>query len=229
MVWYIFFFLDTLLFIFKIIFLTFDDYKLSKKSRKWALKHLKRAKIEVEVIGKENIPSKACLFVANHQSYFDILFFLAFIENKKGFVAKIELAKIPFLKTAMKRFKCIFLDRGNLRQNLISIKEGIKILKDDHSLVIFPEGTWRWEDEGKMLPFKKGSFKLATESSVPIVPVTIINAHKIMPKGDKRIRKTTVTFVIHKHIETKNLTPAEKRELSNKTYQIINNSLQNNK
>ena len=219
------FFLDTIIFLFKVIFLIRDEYKLNICARKWALKHLKRAKIDVEVIGEKNIPNHAALFVSNHQSYFDILFFLAFIENKKGFVSKIELTKIPFLKIAMKKFRCIFLDRGNLRQNLYSIKEGIKILKDGHSLVIFPEGTWRWEDEGKMLPFKKGSFKLATESGAPIVPVTIVNAHKIMPRGNKRIRKTKVTFIIHECIETKDLTLEEKKLLSAKAHEIINGVL----
>src|SRR5699024_1808110 len=88
-----------------------------------------------------------------------------------GFIAKVELTKFPIVSQWMKEMKCIFMDRSDRRQSLQSIKEGINILKNGHSMVIFPEGTRSKSDA--MGEFKAGSMTLATKSGVPIVPITI--------------------------------------------------------
>ena len=78
------------------------------------------------------------------------------------------------IKILVTRGKCIPLDRQNPRDAIRVINEGVKNLKDGYSMMIFPEGTRSLD--GKTLPFKKGSLKLAIKAKVPIVPVTI-DAH----------------------------------------------------
>jgi len=220
-----------------IVLIRFSSYKRKKNDlpkekyedlinelvKKWAKFQIKNTDSKINVYGEENLPQGSVLFVANHQSYFDFGLFLGYIPKNKGFVAKIETEKIPLIRSYMKELRCIFLDRKDLRQAAKTILEGVEILKDDYSLVIFPEGT-RGED-GKMLPFKAGAFKLATKSKVPIVPVTIDGAYKIMPKDSNFIHGTELDITIHDPIYTTNLTTEEEKELSNRIYEIIERAI----
>lgn len=226
--WYIMMAISTFMLAVKLNSLNKEDKKdihttANKVAKKWATFQLKRAGTKTNVYGIENLPEGGVLFVSNHQSYFDVGFFLAYIPKNKGFIAKIETNKIPLVQGAMKSLRCIFLDRKDLRKGAKTILEGIEILKDNYSLVIFPEGT-RGEN-GRMLPFKAGAFKLATKSLVPIVPVTIDGAYKIMPRNQKLIHKAEVDITIHPPIYTKDLNLEEQKNLPQKVYEIIESAI----
>ncbi len=166
----------------------------------WARKLLKVSGTTVEVRGAENIPSdRAVLFVANHQSNFDIPILLGHIDKPKAFIAKVELEKFPFINRWMKLMQCVFMDRGNMRQSAKAIMTGIKNLKKGYSMVVFPEGTR--SVDGTLLEFKPGALKLATKSGVPIIPVTISGSKDIMKKGSKVIKPAHVEVTIDKPIE----------------------------
>ncbi len=188
---------------------------------KWAMARIKDSGAEIIVHGKENIPKDdTVLFVSNHQSDFDIAIFLAMLpEKREGFVAKVELEKIPFLSGWMKRIHCIFLDRKDMKQSAKTILEGIKLLKKGYSMVVFPEGT-RSKGE-KMGSFKGGSFKLATKSKVPIVPVTIDGSYKIMEANKYHIRPAKVHVYVHKPIKTAFITKEEEGQLPELVEKII--------
>ena len=117
------------------------------------------------------------------------------------------------------------MDRSSIRKSGEAIIEGIKILKSNHSLVIFPEGTRSKGDE--MGDFKAGSFKLATKSKVSIIPVTMSGSYKIMEKSKKKwiIKSAHVDLYIHPEIETANLSKEEQDELPKKVYEIIKSKL----
>ena len=125
----------------------------------------------------------------------------------------------------MKHMYCVFMDRSSLRKSSEAIIHGIKILKDGHSLVIFPEET---RSKGNSLgDFKAGSFKLATKSKKPIVPITISGSYKIMEANSKKwlIKPGTVDFYIHPMVETLNLSKEEQDLLPEKIKAIINSKL----
>lgn len=197
-----------------------------KVGRNWGKDLINASGSKIKVIGEENIPKDgSVLFVSNHQSYLDIPILLGFIDKPKGFIAKAELSKYPIFSTWMKALKCVFIDRSDVRQSLRAIKEGIKLLKDGYSLVIFPEGT-RSKD-GTLMEFKQGSLKLATKSGMPIVPVTINGAKDIMPRGKLVIKPTNVEIIISNPIFMDDDIAKDSKALNEKVRNIISQNLNN--
>lgn len=196
-----------------------------KFTSNWTRKLLKLIDVKVNVHGKENLPKdKNVLFVGNHQGNFDIPIYISCIDVPKGFVAKIELTKMAGIKTWMKYMNCIFMDRSSIRKAGEAIIMGINALKSGNSLVVFPEGTRSKGD--KMGEFKPGSFKLATKSKVPIIPVTMNGSYKIMEgNSNKHLTSATVDLYIHPMIETANLSKEEQDHLPEKVKSIIGSKL----
>lgn len=177
------------------------EEKVNLIAKTWALKLVNLTGSNVEVIGQENIPKDvAVVFVANHQSNFDIPLLLGFIDKPKGFVAKEETKNMPVLGNWMKYLNCVFMNRTDIRKALKSIKEGVEIVKAGKSLVIFPEGTRSLT--GEVEEFKQGSFKLALKSKAPIIPVTIDGSFDIMRKGSMWIKPASVRIVIAPPVDT---------------------------
>lgn len=202
------------------------DKLVYKNTTSWARTLLKIAGVKVTVHGVENIPKDTnVLYIGNHQGNFDIPIYMSEIPGLKGFVSKIEVKKIPGVRTWMEYMYCVFMDRSSLRKSSEAIIEGIKILKKGHSLVIFPEGTRSKGDN--MGEFKAGSFKLATKSKVPIVPVTMSGSYKIMENNKKKwmVKPTHVDLYIHPAIETANLNKEEQDALITNVYEIIKSKL----
>ena len=203
-----------------------DDF-VFKYVSKWAQNKIKLAGATVKIFGEENIPkNETVLFMSNHQSNFDIALFLACIKTKKGFVAKLELGKIPILNQWMKKIDCVFMDRSSIRKSAEAIAEATKLLKNGRSMVIFPEGTR--SKTGALSDFKAGSFKLATKPKVPIVPVTLDGTYKLMEAQGGKVKPATVNMYIHPPIETANLTKEEQLELPERVKAIIASKLPNN-
>jgi 1-acyl-sn-glycerol-3-phosphate acyltransferase len=158
----------------------------------------------LRIRGEENIPKdKTVLFVSNHQSDFDIVVFLAAVPLPIGFVAKIELLRVPLLRTWMKHIRCVFIDRKDMKQTAKTILEGIEILKTGYSLVVFPEGTRT--RTGAPLPFKPGSLKLATKSGACIVPVTLDGSINVMEGNNYRIKAADIDVTFHPPVFTEGL------------------------
>jgi len=177
---------------------------IHRVAHRWALGNAKRSGGRFHIEGLENIPqNQAVVFISNHQSNFDIAALLAYLPVSHGYIAKIELLKIPILSGWMKHMRCVFIDRKSLRQTAGAIVEGIKILKDGHSMVLFPEGT-RSKSE-TMLEFKAGSFKLATKAGVPIVPVSINGTFRLMEVNGGWIGPADIYVKVHPAIPTVDL------------------------
>ena len=187
---------------------------------KWARRNVKISGAKVNVFGEENIPKDIpVVFIGNHQGNFDIALFMSYINKPKGYIAKIEMKKVPVISTWMEYMNCVFMDRSNLRKSAQAIIEGVKILKGGHSLVIFPEGTR--SKGGAVGEFKAGSFKLATKAKVPIIPITIDGSYKLMEQNKSKIKPAEVNLYIHPMIETKELSKEEQNELPERVKNII--------
>lgn len=181
--------------------------------------------VKLTILGKENIPKdKTVVYVGNHRSMFDTVICYPSFPRPTGIVAKKETLKVPILRLWMKHIGCIFLDRKNIKEGLKSILAGIEMIKSGHSICIFPEGT-RSRVPDEFLPFHEGSFKLASKSGAPIVPMTIVNSNAIFEDHFPRIKKTKVILEFGQPIligelekETQKAIGSYTRELIQKRY-----------
>jgi 1-acyl-sn-glycerol-3-phosphate acyltransferase len=81
---------------------------------------------------------------------------------------------------AMQIARHVFLKRDDLQSTLQCTELTIKRLMDQNSMVLFAEGTR--SDDGRLLPFKKGAFQMAKQAGVKIIPISIGNLYRWMPK-----------------------------------------------
>lgn len=192
------------------------------KVRSMSTHILVMSKTEVIVSGLENIPDGSCVFVLNHQAIFDGFLVLSYINKDISLIAKKEIKRIPLISSWFKEINTIFIDRKNLKESVKAIKKGIEMIKNGYSVVIFPEGT---RSLGKQMnKFKKGSFKLALMTKVPIVPVTLNGTYRILETGNK-VRGNRAEMIIHPPVYTDKLSKKEEDELNQKIFNIINDQL----
>ncbi len=150
--------------------------------RVWAPFILFIVGIDLQVKGIENIDhTKNYIIMSNHTSYLDVPILLCAYPKNIYFIAKRELLRIPFFGWMMWLLGMIFIDRSNPKRSIRSMKIAANKLKEGKNVLVFPEGTF--DDEGKLLPFKKGTFHIAVKSKMTILPVAIIGGNKIWPGG----------------------------------------------
>lgn len=188
-------------------------------------KVIEKTNTKVYVEGENYLPDGPALYVANHQGLFDILALLGYLGKPVGFIAKIEIKKIPIIRTWMKLLQCVFIDRQDRRQSVRAIQQGTKNIKKGFSMVIFPEGT-RSKD-GELNRFKAGSFRLGTKAKVPIVPVTIDGTREIYEQNSHRIQSSTIKIVIGQPITPEEYIDMTGKELAEYTEKIIAKELEN--
>jgi len=180
------------------------DHYINKLVKDWALNCIRRSGARFHFEGMENIPKdEPVVMVSNHQGDFDIAVFLAYLPVPHGYIAKIEINKVPLLRDWMKLMRCVFIDRKNIRQTAKAVLEAVKILQNGQTLVLFPEGTR--SKSAKLGEFKAASFKFATKAGVPVVPVSINGTYLIMEANKRLIKPADVYIKIHKPIPTKDL------------------------
>lgn len=181
------------------------NYVKKTNDKKYMVKVLKRisngllksANVNLTVEGAEHLNTDdRFLLVANHESYFDIVFIYSNVIHPLGFVSKKETTKIPVLSKWMKLMQCVFIDRDNVRQSLKDIKHASYLVENETSICIFPEGTRNKKRTG----FKPGSFKIAQKAKAKIIPCTIINSSECF-ETRKTNKKQECKVVFHKPIE----------------------------
>lgn len=180
---------------------------------------------KVTVIGRENIPvGRAALYTSNHRSILDIVYTCREIPGPYTAVAKKELGKVPFLHFWMQMLHCLFLDRENIKAGLQMVNDAVALLQNGVSVFICPEGT-RNHDEGTLLDFHGGSFKIAIRADAPVVPVTVVHSGQVLERLPW-IARTNVTVVFDPPIETAGMSIPERKELPGKVKAIIQNNLE---
>lgn len=184
--------------------------------------------VKITVIGKENMPDEAALYVGNHRSYFDILLMYVQCKRLTGFVAKDSIGKVPSLRVWMRYLYCLFLDRKDIKKGMQTILQAIEYVKQGISICIFPEGTRNDGEELSMLPFKEGSFKIALKTGCPIVPVSINNSAEIFENHIPKMRKTHVVMEYGKPIYPKDLTREEQKVIGATCQEIIQETIRKN-
>jgi 1-acyl-sn-glycerol-3-phosphate acyltransferase len=176
------------------------EEKIHRVARNWARALLRLASVRVHVIGSENVQTdKPQIFMANHQSDFDIFAVLGHIPGEFRWIAKEELFRIPVFGLAMRKAGYIPIDRKNHEKALASIAKAAGKIREKRSVMSFPEGTRSLD--GTIGPFKPGMFLLAMQAEVPIVPVTIIGANAVMAKRSLNIKGGDIHIIIDKPVD----------------------------
>ena len=176
----------------------------------WAKTILFICGVKLEVSGIENIrKDNPCIYMSNHQSYFDIFALLAGLPVDFKFILKKELMKIPIFGRAMRSAGYISLDREDNRKAIVSMNMAADRIRNGASVLIFPEGTR--SDDGVVREFKKGGFHLALKSGCDIVPVAIAKSRDIVPKGSLKVNRGTIYFRIGRSIP---VTDYSKRDMN---------------
>ncbi|MBP5256947.1 MAG: 1-acyl-sn-glycerol-3-phosphate acyltransferase [Mycoplasma sp.] len=174
-------------------------YHIVYKLAKYTL-FIKRYSVESQ--GTVDLPNIPSLYVANHKSFIDpIVLFKILYENAKipyfRFVAKQELLNRSFVSAALKLVDTIFINRSNFHSTFAAFNE-INFKKDNRTIIIFPEGT-RIYDAEKINDFHPGSFRIAYNSLIPIIPVAIVglndNRNKKLKSYKNKSRIIYVSFL----------------------------------
>jgi 1-acyl-sn-glycerol-3-phosphate acyltransferase len=177
-----------------------------RRTRAWGRWSLAGAGLVTDARGFELVPAgRPVVFAANHSSLFDILVLYAVLPGSARFVAKQELARIPFFGRAMVRSGNVVIDRFHPRAAQEAYRRAAdQMLARGVSAIVFPEGTR--SRTGDLLPFKSMPFGLAIAGGVPVVPVYVHDTFEILPKGAWRLRPRPIRVRAAQPIPTAGLT-----------------------
>lgn len=196
------------------------DAFVDRTVQRWAKRLLFMAGTKVDADGLENIPKdRPCVFACNHQSFFDILIVLAYLDKPHAILSKASIGKVPFIRLWMREIHCVFVDRDDIKAGIEAIKKMTDVVNNGYSAIIFPEGTR--SKTGEIGEFKGGAFKIAQKTGAPVVPVALDGTYNLFEKNHHWIKSGNVKLRILPPIETKDISRAEFKELPTKVQQMV--------
>jgi 1-acyl-sn-glycerol-3-phosphate acyltransferase len=179
--------------------------------------------IRVHVQGLENIPPGVCIFASNHVSNIDPVALIPEIPRRISLLAKKEVFRIPILSIALRQAKLIPVDREDKEAALGSVDLAVEYLKQGLSFCVYPEGT-RSRD-GRLKPFKKGTFVMAIAAGVPVVPISLSGTQHLLRKGDWTIHPGDVTIRFGTAVEASQYTMERRGEMLGRVHALVSDGL----
>ena len=188
-------------------------------ARTWSRLILKTTGVTVDVAGLERLErGRTYVFVANHQSIYDIPILFWSLPYQLRIIAKASLGNFPFLGWHLRRTGHMLVDRSRPDRAKI-FGWASRLTSNGLSLIVFPEGT-RSRD-GRVARFKGGSFYLALEAGLPVVPISVIGSRHVMLKGRLATYPGHVRLVIHEPIDTAGLAGTDAKAFGERVRRII--------
>ena len=168
-------------------------------ARAWSWLILKTTGVRVAVDGLERLtPGATYIFVANHQSHYDTPIIFSSLPFQLRIIAKESIAKFPVLGWHLRRGGHLFVDRKHPDRGGI-LKRWRALVSEGLSLITYAEGTR--SPDGHVARFKAGSFLLAIQAGLPIVPLAVVGTRRVMPKGRLRTEPADVGLIVHDPIQ----------------------------
>lgn len=181
--------------------------------------------VRVKVRGRGNSdPATSYVFVANHQGAYDIFAIYGYLGHNFRWMMKKSLERIPLVGFSCRVSGHIYVDNSTPSHTRETMATAEKRLSGGMSVVVFPEGS-RTKD-GSMHAFRRGAFQLAMEFALPVVPVTIDGAYKVMPRGAVLPRYGVIRLTIHKPIFAPEGGRHELSSLMKESYDAVASALQ---
>ena len=191
-------------------------------ARAWSWLILVTTGVRVSVRGLERVSrDRTYVFVSNHQSIYDIPVLFATLPFQLRIIAKQSLGRFPFLGWHLRRSGHLLVDRRNPDRSAI-LSQWRRLVTDRISLIVFPEGTR--SGDGHVGRFKGGSFLLALEAGLTIVPLSVSGTRHVMKKGRLMTCPGHVTLLVHEPVPTPKLdapTAADARALARRIESIV--------
>lgn len=181
-------------------------------ARLWSILLLRASLLRVEVRQEQGIdPGASYVFLANHQSLFDIPLLLSTVPGQVRMMAKRSLFRVPVFGWALAAGGFIPIDRGDRSTARQSFATAMSHIRGGTSILLFPEGTRSLSET--LLPFERGGFLIALKSGLPIVPVGIRGTREVQRRGVWTIRPGTVVIHYGTPIDAASYGVRRKREL----------------
>lgn len=187
--------------------------------------------VKLTVIGEENVPrDEPVLYIGNHRSFFDVVVTYSRCPGLTGYIAKDGVNKVPIFRIWMKRLHCIFLKRDDMKEGLKVILKAIEYVKSGISICIFPEGTRNKDRDNptSLLPFKEGSFKIASKTGCKIVPMALIGTADILENHFPWIHSTDIKLIYGEPIDVSALDKDQQKHVGAYCQTVVNELIRSN-
>ena len=172
-------------------------------------------------------PRGTYVFCANHFSYLDIATMGVILNNYYAFVGKHGVKKVPLFGYMFAKLH-IQVDRDKSHSRAYSLNKSIRTLASGRSVMIFPEGGIVSKHPPRLhLPIQKGAFIMAIQQQVPIVPITLLTNHLLLPdEAPLRLHPGTVRAIVHEPIPTTGLTQEDVSTLMERWRSVVEGALE---
>lgn len=167
----------------------------SRMTRWGARMFFKLAMCPIHIEGINNLNNdKPMIFVANHASYTDALFLIAFLPPGIVFTAKKELLKTPIIRTFIKKLGYLAVDRLDYLKSIENKHQIEEAILKKNSIAIFPEGTFTYATG--LRPFKLGAFTLAAETQTPVCPIALSGTRSFLRDGSYLLKPVSINITV---------------------------------
>lgn len=175
--------------------------------------------IEVVVSGTQHVCPGPAVYAANHASAADIPFLFGFLPFEFRIIYKRSLAFVPLVGWCLLAAGHVAIDRANPFRARRSLAAAAGRIRSGTSVVVFPEGTR--SADGSVGHFKRGSFSLAIEAGVPVVPVSLLGVKDVIPRGLGSLRPGRVRVLIHPPLPTQGRRPEDSQALAEEARVVV--------
>jgi 1-acyl-sn-glycerol-3-phosphate acyltransferase len=174
---------------------TRDPRWIARGERLWASGLLRAWGVHLEIESAAELElGRPYIVMSNHCSHADVAVLFLALPMVPGFLAKRELARVPFLATALHAGGHVLVDRADRDSGVRAIRTVAREIHAGKTVAIFPEGS---RGDGRaLLPFKKGAFVIAKKSGASILPVGIRGSHDVLARGERLPRPGAVSVRI---------------------------------
>lgn len=174
----------------------------------------------VEVTVSGGAPSGPAVYASNHASALDIPLVFAHLPVDFRVLHKRSLYLLPIVGWYLYLGGHIGIDRGNPFRARRSLTRAASRIRGGTSVLVFPEGT-RNRDAVGVQSFKRGSFVLALEAGVPVVPVSLAGVKRVAPHGLWHLRPGAVHLIVHEPVATAGLSADDAAALAERVREVV--------
>jgi 1-acyl-sn-glycerol-3-phosphate acyltransferase len=189
-------------------------------ARLWSGVILRTIGAKVQVEGLDRIDtSKAQVYVVNHLSALDIPVLYLHLPFQFRILAKKELFRYPFMGWHLRRSGQIPVVLGSPRESVRSLTLAVAALKNNKSLVVFPEGGR--SPDGQLQTFMGGAFFAAIKAQVDVVPVALVGTYEMLKMNTWHIKPGPVYLLVGEPIRTAGMSTRDIDKVTGRAREMI--------